>query len=482
MTGSSIPPAPTRADEARIAALRRALPAGRQRDPAGYPIEGRRPAVAFAPLDRDEVAAALAAADRGGLAVVPQAGRTALAMGAPLARYDVALDLSALDRVVEHEPADLTLTVEAGVTLGALAERLAAHGQQLPLDPPGGEAVSIGGLLATGRPGPWRGHLPGARDLLLGATVALPDGTLARSGGRVVKNVAGYDLHRLHTGALGAFGVIVEAAFKLVPLPERTATVACRCAQLPQAVEMAGTLRATPLAARGLALLGARAAGAAGLDPAPHVLVGLAGAERALARSEGELRRACRLAHVPHAEQLASEEPWALLGALAGPQPGGADGATSEDGGDGDVREASPGDASPSAGGDGTPIVLRGSLPVSRLGALVEEAEAAGFAAWAHVAAGSLLAVAPAGDGDADRARVAALRAICEEAGDALAIEAGPPALRASLGPTGLGPAGGESAGVALEVARELRRRFDPRATVNPGRWPGLDAATRKTR
>jgi glycolate oxidase FAD binding subunit len=427
-----------------IAVLRSGLPKDRERDPAGYPVEGRRPAVALAPRDRGEVAAALAAADRAGLAVVPQARRHALAMGAPLARYDVALDLTALDRIVEYEPADLTLTVEAGVTLGGLATRLAEHGQQLPLDPPGGQNVSIGGLLATGRSGAWRGHLPGTRDLLLGVTVALPDGTLARSGGRVVKNVAGYDLHRLHTGALGAFGVIVEAAFKLVPLPERTATVACRCAHLPQAAELASTLRHTPLAARGLALLGPRAARATGLDAAPHVLVGLAGGERALARSLDELRRASRLAHVPHAEQLADEAPWDLLAELAGPQPGGA----RDDG------------------------VSDGTLPTSSLGALVEEAEAAGFAAWAHVAAGSLLAVIPMGVADADRTRVAALRARCEAAGGALAIEAGPPDLRAALDPTG-----GTHAGVALDLARELRRRFDPRGTVNPGRWPGLDAA-----
>jgi glycolate oxidase FAD binding subunit len=426
---------------AGLAALRAALPADREHDPAGYPIEGRPPAVALAPRDRGEVAATLAAADRAALAVVPQAGRHALAMGAPLARYDVALDLTALDRIVEHEPADLTLTVEAGITLGALAQRLAEHGQQLPLDPPGGEGVSIGGLLATGRPGAWRGHLPGARDLLLGVKVALPDGTLARSGGRVVKNVAGYDLHRLHTGALGAFGVIVEAAFKLVPLPERTATVACRCAQLPQAAELASALRRTPLAARGVALLGPRAAGAAGLDAAPQVLVGLAGGE-----------------NVPHAEQLADEESWARLAALAGPLPSGGTPA---------IGAGSRGD-----GGDGTPIVLRGSLPTSSLGALVEEAEAAGLAAWAHVAAGSLLAAMPAGAAEADRARVAALRARCEAAGGSLAIEAGPPALRTALDPTG-----GVQGGVALGVARELRRRFDPRGTVNPGRWPGLDAA-----
>ena len=231
-----------------LAALRATLPADRECDPAHYLVEGRQPQVALAPRDRKEVAVVLAAADRAKLAVVPQVGRSALSMGAPLARYDVALDLTELNRVIEHEPADLTLTVEAGVILKELAKRLAIHGQQLSTNPPGSDRISIGGLLATGRPGTWRGYLPGTRDLLLGATVALPDGTLARSGGRVVKNVAGYDLHRLHTGALGAFGVIVEATFKLVPLPEKTVTIACRCAHLSNSRRPARRPRPPPVA------------------------------------------------------------------------------------------------------------------------------------------------------------------------------------------------------------------------------------------
>ena len=430
-----------------LAALRRALPQGRERDPAAYPIEGRLPAIALAPRVREELAAALAAAAPGGLGVVPQAGRTALATGGPLRRYDVALDLRDLDRVVEHEPADLTITVEAGMSLGALGELLRPHGQQLPLDPPGGDAVSVGGMLATARPGSWRGLLPGAGDLLLGATVALPDGTLARSGGRVVKNVAGYDLHRLHTGALGAFGVIVEAAFKLVPLPEATATIACRCQHLPQAEALARALRTTPLAIRGLALVGSRASAEADLAETPHVLVGLSGAASAIQRSLREVQRCCRLAHVPHAEMRGDDGAWATLRDLA-------------------AATGPVGD-----GGDGTPIVVRSFLPVAALAGVLQEAEDAGFAAWAYVAAGSLLAAAPPSGVDADAARVAALRARCDAAGGTLAIEAGPPALRAALDPTA-----GAQDEVALDLARELRRRFDPLRTVNPGRWPRIDA------
>ncbi|MEI6137533.1 MAG: FAD-binding oxidoreductase, partial [Chloroflexota bacterium] len=202
---------------ASLDALRHVVPSDIERSPHGYGIDGVEPTLAFSPDDRDEVAALLRAADEAGAAVVPQGGRTALHLGRPLQRYDVALETRGLARIVEYVPDDLTVTVEAGIHLDVLQQTLGEHGQYLPVDPPPDGHVSIGGLLATARSGAWRGHLPAARDLLLGATIALPSGELVTSGGRVVKNVTGYDMHRMHTGALGALGVIVEASFKVAP-------------------------------------------------------------------------------------------------------------------------------------------------------------------------------------------------------------------------------------------------------------------------
>jgi glycolate oxidase FAD binding subunit len=177
------------------------------------------------PASAEELARLLGEATADGLAVIPVGGGRALGMGDPPARFDIALETARLDRIVEFSPHDLTVTVEAGMTLEALQAELAKANQFLPLDPFGGPGHSIGGLLATGWSGPLRLRYGTARDFLVGLQVALPDGKLARSGGRVVKNVSGYDLNKLHLGALGTLGVIVEASFKLFPSPLFEATV-----------------------------------------------------------------------------------------------------------------------------------------------------------------------------------------------------------------------------------------------------------------
>jgi glycolate oxidase FAD binding subunit len=289
-----------------LQSIRHVLPADTEREAHDYAIDGVLPLAAFSPDDRHETAALLREASEAGLALAPQGSRTMLALGLPLERYDLALDISGLHRVVEYVPDDLTITVEAGMTLRRLQEELAEHGQYLPVDPPPDDRVTVGGLLASGRPGAWRGHLPAPRDLLLGLTAAQTDGSLARSGGRVVKNVSGYDLHRLHTGALGAFGVIVEASFKVSPLPPAAHTLAVRCRDLPSAGRVAIALRDANLATRALSVIAPRAAAHARLPNEPHVLVEFAGSETAVARS---LRDARSLAAAPIAIDEPGEAP-----------------------------------------------------------------------------------------------------------------------------------------------------------------------------
>jgi FAD/FMN-containing dehydrogenase len=132
----------------------------------------------------------------------------------------LAVDVSSLNRVLAYTPEDMTVTVEAGLTLAALQEQLRPHGQWLPLDPPEPERWRIGDLIASNASGPRRFGFGTVREHLIGITVVLADGRVIHSGGRVVKNVAGYDLCKLFVGALGTLGVIVEATFKLRPLPE----------------------------------------------------------------------------------------------------------------------------------------------------------------------------------------------------------------------------------------------------------------------
>jgi len=150
------------------------------------------------------------------------------------------VDLSQLSRLVEHVPEDMTATVEAGMTLVDFQQHLAKGGQWLPLDPPNPESVTIGDLLAKNLNGPRRFGCGTVRDWLIGITVVLPDGRLVKNGGKVVKNVAGFDLCRLFIGAQNTLGVIVEATFKLQPLPEAEAHLAKRFDALGQAEECLG--------------------------------------------------------------------------------------------------------------------------------------------------------------------------------------------------------------------------------------------------
>ncbi|TYB58597.1 FAD-binding oxidoreductase [Nonomuraea sp. PA05] len=167
----------------------------------------------------EEIAAVLRACAERDLAVVPVGGGTKLHWGPPPERCDVLLDLCCMNEILEHAAGDLVVRAQAGVTMDALAGTLADKGQELALDVPFSEGTTVGGTLATALPGPRAFRYGAARDLLIGITVVLPDGTIARSGGKVVKNVAGYDLGKLFTGSYGTLGVIAEATFRLHPLP-----------------------------------------------------------------------------------------------------------------------------------------------------------------------------------------------------------------------------------------------------------------------
>jgi len=171
-----------------------------------------------APASVEEAAAVMRTAAEHGLSVVPRGGETRLDWGLPPASCDLLLDTVKLDQVVEHAAGDLIVKVQAGLTMERLGEVLEAEGQQLALDIPL-PGSTVGGTLATGACGPRRLRYGSPRDLLIGVTIIRADGTVAKSGGKVVKNVAGYDLGKLLTGSYGTLGLIVEAAFRLHPIP-----------------------------------------------------------------------------------------------------------------------------------------------------------------------------------------------------------------------------------------------------------------------
>ncbi|HEX7298428.1 MAG TPA: FAD-binding protein [Solirubrobacteraceae bacterium] len=172
-------------------------------------------------MTAQEVAASL----REATAVRVISGGTKLSWGRPVEASE--LSVAELDAIVEHNEGDLTAILQAGVPVAAAREAFAAAGQMLALDPPD-DGATIGGVVATGDSGPLRHRYGGPRDLVLGVQVALPDGTLARAGSKVIKNVAGYDLAKLMIGAFGTLGVVTEVSVRLHPRPREWLTVVIR--------------------------------------------------------------------------------------------------------------------------------------------------------------------------------------------------------------------------------------------------------------
>jgi glycolate oxidase FAD binding subunit len=169
------------------------------------------------PASTQEASALLRAAAAAGLTVVPRGAGTGLSWGPPPSACDLVVETSAMGQVIEHAAGDLVARVQAGATMGHLASVLARAGQQLAIDAP--DEATVGGVIATGTAGPRRFRYGAPRDLLIGLTVVRADGVVARSGGKVVKNVAGYDLGKLFSGSQGTLGLITEAVFRLHPVP-----------------------------------------------------------------------------------------------------------------------------------------------------------------------------------------------------------------------------------------------------------------------
>lgn len=191
-----------------------------------YEVDGMTPVKVAAPQTLSDLSDVLRGCSADRLAAIPWGGGSRMQLGNLPRRYDVAIDVTGLNRIVEYQPADLTVIVQAGVSISALQAALAEKRQRLAFDPPYARTATVGGSLASNAVGPLRSTFGGVRDLVIGMKVVQGTGTVTKSGGKVVKNVSGYDLMRPHIGAIGTLGVIVETAFKLVPMPHASAAVA----------------------------------------------------------------------------------------------------------------------------------------------------------------------------------------------------------------------------------------------------------------
>jgi len=385
-------------------------------------VDGVNAARVVRPGDVDELRDVVRENAAGGQAMVATGLGAHLEIGAPPRRLDVLVGLDRLARVVDHQAADMTVTVEAGCSLAALASTLGRAGQWLPIDPPRFDETTVGGLIAANLSGPLRASQGTVRDLLLGLRVVDGEGRLVAGGGKVVKNVAGYDLPKLHVGALGTLGVVTEATFKVRPRPEVELAAVLRVKTLDDATRLALTVRAAmdPLWLE-----------AGTFDGGAAALVGIAGTavETTAARRTVDV--------IAHAEKALSE--W-------------------HD--DGAALRISLGTfvVEPSA------AVLRASvLPcdVPWVMARIDVA-AGGVPIMAHVATGVVRCRLD--DATVVPGLVAALRADVEARGGFVVVERAGAGVKAHVDVWG-------SPGEGLALMRRVKAAFDPRGVFAPGRF-----------
>jgi glycolate oxidase FAD binding subunit len=404
---------------------------------APYRLGRHTPAWVVAPGDALAVGRVLAAAAAARLGVVPWGAGTHQSLGREPGRYDVALELTRLTRIVAHEPADMTVTAEAGIRLAELQRHLAAAGQFLPLDPPGADAATLGGILASNLSGPLRCRYGNARDLLLGLSVAGPDGRVTVSGSRVVKNATAYDLPKLHLGGLGTLGVIVEATLRVYPMQTAEGGWWIEVGDFAGAQALANRLLASPLTPTRVEILDAGAAARLRVGDSSGLLVSIAGVAESVAEQGRRLAALAaeqngRVAALPDGPSL-----WARLRDLPGGD-GHGDTPASRARFRGGVRSADCGRAMQAVSGVCEAVAATASHGILRGQFRPEGAE-------------TLMQT------------VREAREALERLGGYLVLLGTPAELR------GLDPWGAPPDGLAL--MRELRRRTDPQDTLNPGRY-----------
>lgn len=204
-----------------------------------YAVDGKRPKAVVLPGTIEEVSKVVAFANEHSLSIIPVGNRTKLGTGGIPQKVDLILSTLRLNRITDSDCDNLTLSAESGITLSDIQSQLSkiGRGYFLPLDPPFVERATLGGIVATNSSGPRRLLYGTARDLMIGAKAVFPNGDVVASGGKTVKNVSGYDLGKLWIGSYGTLGILCEMTFKLLPLPEREATLLIPFLKLEDAVQ-----------------------------------------------------------------------------------------------------------------------------------------------------------------------------------------------------------------------------------------------------
>jgi glycolate dehydrogenase FAD-binding subunit len=411
-----------------------------------YVVEGRAPEAVVFPGTREEVAAALAVAVEQRVPVTPWGGGTKMWVGSPPSRIGMVLALKRLDRILEHEPGDLTVTVEAGVPFDRLQAELGKRGQWLSLDPAASDRATVGGILASDASGPRR-HLYGtARDLVIGLTVVGADGRLVRGGGKVVKNVAGYDLPKLYIGSFGTLGILVEATFKLRPRADVDRLVIARFDRLKDAGQGARAVLGSDLIPSALELVDGETLRRLGEGGGAALLVGLDGIAPQVEWEVAELDRllgplglgGCRVLDGPE-----RDETWRTLGGLGRP------------------------------GHDGVAAVMKWAVLPTQVAELMDAGAVAarrhglGAALAAHAGMGLVTAILSGGaDPGAVVATLTEWRALANGVGGHAMVEWAPLAVKERV-------AVWDAPGPTLRLMKGIKERLDPGGLLNPGRFVG---------
>lgn len=257
-----------------------------------YRVDGISPIDVAAPSTEDELCDIVASANDDGLGIIPWGGGTRVALGNIPERPCLVVDMTNLNRVVSHNYADLTASFQAGANFEFVSEILAQQGQLVAIDPPIPGHATIGGSLAAAVGGPLKWHFGHPRDTVIGMKVIQPDGAITKSGGQVVKNVSGYDMSRLHIGGMGSLGIILEASFKLTPIPMYERTIIASFDTIEAAVDASMRVFNSYVMPLAMTVFDPRVASRTGLDEGVerhHLAVRLGGRSRTLARQVDEI-------------------------------------------------------------------------------------------------------------------------------------------------------------------------------------------------
>lgn len=410
-------------------------------------VSGVQPQFVVAPASETELAQVLKLANDNGIAVIPCGGGSKLSWGNPPNRADIVLSTSRLNAVVEHAHSDLTVTAEAGCTIKHLGEALAQYNQRLAIDALWPSRATIGGILSTNDSGALRLRFGSLRDLVIGVTIALPDGTLAKSGGKVVKNVAGYDLPKLVTGALGTLGIITQATFRLHPAPKESRTTSCLARDSRDAQRLSLMIQDSNLAHSALQIRFVD-----GMQP--QLDVKFEATEAGCSAQIGQLKKLLE----PAAIIDSGPAVWKARQELYSESTA-------------HLAEIGRSDVAPLHGRDGAAVSALAKISVlpTQIAdaydaiATLAAANRAHFSAVFYAFGVGTIYVASAPDDLA--ATLKQLRAQLETIGGSLVVAHRPAAI-ATLDAWG-------NAGDALPVMRVVKKQFDPKSTLNPGRFVG---------